>query len=1039
MADDEELPEGLLGEPVRLRPMNSAQRPRSPGSPALSGRSSSVTQTRATHVKAVRQAREGGSLPGRRCSPGGGARKKTSGSPGSSESSRRVHRPPPIIVSTEADLSGSDRSSTGDTQRSSLGGPVSLERTGLLRKEFESITEATGRATVTKGELWKVFQAAGVEELQEADLAHAVNILGLGDSIDFNSLLRVYTTGIGQALFRAAQMRGSVGGSVCDIWDIHTRHDGKSSITESVRSADTCARSADTRTRTLPQEKPDDAYITDTRRQGRQRINDILYDMPAFAPDYVYRRAWDVVVLAAIMYCVLVPSTDIVLEVGRASEYEVAGDTLLTVVLVLDILATMNTAVQPQRRSIEVIADRSQIFRLYLRTYFVPDLLSALPCDVLAWWLGYDGRVWRYCRALRLLKLLKYPALFTMTDRGAMDAGYVRFYFVVKPVIHTFFVIVVAAHALTLGRAWISPSAKSCEGIVYGLDACTKGVAARYLYAAWWNWALVTSQGSAAIENGKVYVYASFVFICGLVLQGHVVAKLSALYLDSNIEERNKESMRETYRVMKEYGIPSSLQTEVLSYQYHTVQRSVATNFAHILNKLPPTMQLEVGLYVKVDLVSQVPMFRQLSTRCKLELAACLEATFCEPDQTIVKFGEQGTAMYFMMHGFADVLVPFQSDAGLGFHTVATIKRGDFFGEVVLLKPQMCRTATVQALTYCDLFKLSLANFQELMTQFSELRGRMSAEAETRGLIEAAEPRMGARRARGTPPAADAPAQGVTVLGLRENPLGSLHRQRSSGVASRTAVMPFASDEVSESSDQDATGPTIASLMRPAEKQRPVPEIQLRAAPPEGRKSRRRTNSTHASTCSSRGSHSGRDTFQPLAWEADLDRILHAGVREGAQNLVAGREGVLGRRRNKKAALPDLQIDVDGRAPSMRRTSSAPDLLRPRHESPSKASTVVSPHMKKELALDERLALAEARTLSRLHLAEERMAKQVWQNAQRVASLHMHAGSVQAAIDLLQLPQSNFHSPQQDMLSVLDMTVRGRGGGSGTFGHNRLP
>ena len=81
-------------------------------------------------------------------------------------------------------------------------------------------------------------------------------------------------------------------------------------------------------------------------------------------------------------------------------------------------------------------------------------------------------------------------------------------------------------------------------------------------------------------------------------------------------------------------------------------------------------------------------MFESLSVDCKLELASCLEQTYCEPDCFIIEYGEKGNEMYFIMHGFADVIIPAQNEMGepdpnISYGTVvATVKRGDFFGEV---------------------------------------------------------------------------------------------------------------------------------------------------------------------------------------------------------------------------------------------------------------------------------------------------------------------------------------------------------------------
>eukprot|EP00754_Rhynchopus_humris_P019499 Rhum_TRINITY_DN14643_c11_g2::Rhum_TRINITY_DN14643_c11_g2_i2::g.107451::m.107451 len=483
-------------------------------------------------------------------------------------------------------------------------------------------------------------------------------------------------------------------------------------------------------------------YITDKKKAARQRIYDLMYDLPCFAPDYLYRRWWDCIVLLIMMYHWIVATVQGIFSYEPTRDMIIV-ELIVTILMVVDIAVCLNTAIQAEDRAFYLVVDRKEIMKLYARSgmLFV-DVLSGFPFDIIMWYaVGAMG--WRVCRFLRLLKGFRLFSLFSLTDRGNMDPAFVQFYFWTVPLLKILTKMVFMGNLMTVIRMIIVSTggvSTNCE--LYDQDRCQDSLTQRYLYSVWWCWALLTTQGLARVDDPPSFVYAAIVMAMSLLLQGHVIAHMSALLIKSDVAEQNRDSMRETLAIMRQYQIPASLQQEVLSFQYHSLQQNAASGFAHILERLPLPMQKEVGLYVRVDLIAKVPMFEDLSVDCKLELANCLEQTYCEPDCFIIEYGERGNEMYFMMHGFADVIVPAEGEDGtpdptLTYGTVVTtIKRGDFFGEMALLNPELTRTASIQALSYCDMFQLHNYDFKKLLKDHEELRVRVEAEADLRGIKE---------------------------------------------------------------------------------------------------------------------------------------------------------------------------------------------------------------------------------------------------------------------------------------------------------------
>ncbi len=102
------------------------------------------------------------------------------------------------------------------------------------------------------------------------------------------------------------------------------------------------------------------------------------------------------------------------------------------------------------------------------------------------------------------------------------------------------------------------------------------------------------------------------------------------------------------------------------------------------------------------DTLSNVPLFSQLSRRDLTRLAkATVDRRFAKGD-IIVKEGDQAVAFYIIARGKAEVTK--------GGRTLATLKEGDFFGEMSLLDGYL-RSASVRAAEDTECLVLSRWDF----------------------------------------------------------------------------------------------------------------------------------------------------------------------------------------------------------------------------------------------------------------------------------------------------------------------------------------
>jgi voltage-gated potassium channel len=135
------------------------------------------------------------------------------------------------------------------------------------------------------------------------------------------------------------------------------------------------------------------------------------------------------------------------------------------------------------------------------------------------------------------------------------------------------------------------------------------------------------------------------------------------------------------------------------------------------------------------DLVAKVPFFHSLGAAVIAEVARMLRPRQFPDGAVIVRRGEIGDCMYFVVDGEVEIDVR---------PTAVTLGSGTFFGEAALLTGDP-RNASVFAARDCTLLLLDIVDFRELMGRQPELsrviheeaKRRLGRNAEMSGVVQA--------------------------------------------------------------------------------------------------------------------------------------------------------------------------------------------------------------------------------------------------------------------------------------------------------------
>jgi len=124
------------------------------------------------------------------------------------------------------------------------------------------------------------------------------------------------------------------------------------------------------------------------------------------------------------------------------------------------------------------------------------------------------------------------------------------------------------------------------------------------------------------------------------------------------------------------------------------------------------------------NLVAKVPLFRNLDASRIAAVAGVLRARRAERGERLIRKGDPGDSMYFVVSG--DVEVDMESGAPQGRLTA-----GDFFGEIALIAERP-RTATITAISACRLLVLHKDDFEKFMEAHPDLKEAVRVAAKHR-------------------------------------------------------------------------------------------------------------------------------------------------------------------------------------------------------------------------------------------------------------------------------------------------------------------
>eukprot|EP00930_Biecheleria_cincta_P033579 TRINITY_DN23267_c0_g1_i1.p1 TRINITY_DN23267_c0_g1~~TRINITY_DN23267_c0_g1_i1.p1 ORF type:complete len:724 (-),score=90.96 TRINITY_DN23267_c0_g1_i1:90-2261(-) len=461
--------------------------------------------------------------------------------------------------------------------------------------------------------------------------------------------------------------------------------------------------------------------------------------------DSTPRALWDMIVIAMLFYILMSLPFTIGFEPIKALKYP---DYIIDCMFLIDIVINFRTTfIGPDDR---MITSSSKIAWNYVRTWFVWDLLSSVPWDLItagvvpnlhAARLLKIGKIAKLLRLGKICKTLSESELFERFE----DVMPRKAYQSASKMAYLVSTTIVICHWLACVLATIDGGAIDNYLDEIGSD---KTQPTRYLAALYWAMATLTTVGYGdmiPLSNGG-RAYTMIAMIIGGAFYGYIVGSITSVVTSMDIDRRAFNERMEMFESWLDHHdrLPHILRRRIRrSFKAHWYARTTADD-STIIKDLSRELRADAAFFIIDERVRSNPLFCDLHSSALATLVDVLKHTAADRHEAIVNIGDPGTAMYIIVDGLAKVT---DGDPGLGKDFKPKVKNvtagfangseklpkltaGDSFGEEIIFDLEECYQYTIKATTQVSMHELPEDEFKKRFRNLPDLRNQMRAKFE---------------------------------------------------------------------------------------------------------------------------------------------------------------------------------------------------------------------------------------------------------------------------------------------------------------------
>ncbi|XP_025155682.1 potassium voltage-gated channel subfamily H member 8 isoform X2 [Harpegnathos saltator] len=459
-----------------------------------------------------------------------------------------------------------------------------------------------------------------------------------------------------------------------------------------------------------------------------------------------FKSCWDWLILIATFYvAIIVPYNASFINTDRPT---MVSDVVVEALFIIDIVLNFRTTYVSRKG--EVVSNSKSIAVNYVKSWFLVDLVAALPFDFLYASDVYSGE-YKITNArsvsteqesahsnihlVKLTRLLRLARLLQKMDR------YSQYSAVILTMLMLFFILV--AHWLACiwyviaekerlrndkdwDLGWIHTLAERLKISVQNVTHTES-----YITALYFTCSSLTSVGfgnvSANTFSEKFFSICTMLIgaLMHAVVFGNVTAIIQRMYSRRSLYQTKLRDLKD-FLVL--HQIPEELKQRMQDYFQTMWSLNHGIDVHETLKQFPEELRGDVSMHLHREILS-LPIFEAASQGCLKLLSLHIRNNFCAPGEFLVHKGDALSYIYYLCNGSMEVV---QNSM-----VVAILGKGDLVGCDINVHLQhgnngggtsgsgsvdvvVKSSCDVKALTYCDLKCIHMQGLVEVLRLYPE-------------------------------------------------------------------------------------------------------------------------------------------------------------------------------------------------------------------------------------------------------------------------------------------------------------------------------
>ncbi|XP_059297144.1 potassium channel AKT2/3-like isoform X1 [Lycium ferocissimum] len=404
-----------------------------------------------------------------------------------------------------------------------------------------------------------------------------------------------------------------------------------------------------------------------------------LYKGNTISPMTSRYRCWETLMVVLVAYCAWVCPFEIAFMNTNPTKKLYIADNIVNLFFAADIILTFSVAyIDPTSQLL--VRDRRKIATRYLSTWFLMDVASTIPFDVLAMLFTGKHQVgisYSVLGMLRFWRLRKVKQFFTRLEKDMRFSYFwircARLLFVTLFSVHCAGCLyyLLADRYPQQGNTWLgSVNPKFRETSLW----------IRYISAIYWSITTMTTVGYGDLHavNTMEMIFIIFYMLFNLGLTAYIIGNMTNLVVEGTrrtMEFRN--SIESASNFVCRNRLPPRLKEQILAYMCLRF-RAESLNQQQLIEQLPKTICKSIRHHLFLPTVEKVYLFKGVSREILLHLVADMKAEYIPPREDVIMQNESPDEVYVIVSGEVEMIDSEMENEQI----VWTLRCGDMFGEV---------------------------------------------------------------------------------------------------------------------------------------------------------------------------------------------------------------------------------------------------------------------------------------------------------------------------------------------------------------------